>query len=511
MANRQFEPDRRAEFGAIARSIRRGRRQVRRQNLGCRAAFAPLADEGCGHVVSTVGRDQGLCQIGLFARRLAQRRMVQQTGIVAGLHVIGGRRLDPFGHDLGALQQALRLLEFGGRDDQGRNALFASPTGPARAVQQGIRRARQIGVDHQFQTRQVNAACSDVGRHTDLGTAIAQGLQGVGAFGLRQLSRQGHCGKAAVGHAGKEVVHIGPGLAEDDRSLRLMEPQQVEDRMFAVTHGHRNRLILDVGVLLGVGLHLDAQGVLLIGPRQRLDLFWHGGREHQCAAFSRARAKDELQILLKAHVEHLVGFVQNDGADLFELQAAALDMVAQAARSADDDMHATVQHALFGAVVHAADAGGNLGIGSLVQPLELTRHLQRKFAGRRDDQSHRDIRIQKLIRSGQQFRGDGQAKGHGLARSGLRRDQKIAGRDVFGQHSVLNRRQGFIAFRRQRLRQRRSDGDIGHVCSQRGGLFAREVPCTAPLFPIMYRPPRLRTPWNPWADREALHGKTASV
>ena len=121
-------------------------------------------------------------------------------------------------------------------------------------------------------------------------------------------------------------------------------------------------------------------------------------------------------------------------------------MVAQAAWRAHNHVCATVQHALFGAVIHAADAGCDLGIGVFVQPFKLAGHLQRQFAGGGDDQGCGHISIQKLIGTRQQFRRNCQAKRHGLARSGLGRDQKVTPHHVFGQHRILNGRQGFIAF-----------------------------------------------------------------
>ena len=62
---------------------------------------------------------------------LRQRRVFDQAQVVLGLHLLGAGGLAPFGHDLGPLQQALRLAEFGGRHDQGRHTLAP---GAARAA-----------------------------------------------------------------------------------------------------------------------------------------------------------------------------------------------------------------------------------------------------------------------------------------------------------------------------------------------------------------------------------------
>ena len=90
-------------------------------------------------------------------------------------------------------------------------------------------------------------------------------------------------------------------------------------------------------------------------------------------------------------------------------------MVAQTARRADNDMRATIQHALFGAVIHAADAGGDFRFGLGVKPFQLARHLQGQFASGGDDQSHRRVSVKQFIRSAQQFGGHSDAESHGLA------------------------------------------------------------------------------------------------
>ena len=49
-------------------------------------------------------------------------------------------------------------------------------------------------------------------------------------------------------------------------------------------------------------------------------------------------ARIEFEIVAKAEIEHLIGFVQHDGADRGKVERAARDVVAQASRGADDDV-----------------------------------------------------------------------------------------------------------------------------------------------------------------------------
>ena len=61
------------------------------------------------------------------------------------------------------------------------------------------------------------------------------------------------------------------------------------------------------------------------------------------AALDRRGVEDGFQVFAEAHVQHLVGFIQHDAAQFAGLQVAALDMVLQPARRADDDMGAIGQ------------------------------------------------------------------------------------------------------------------------------------------------------------------------
>ena len=396
--------------------------------------------------------------------------MVQQAQIVPLLHSLGRGRLLPFGHDLGTLQQALGLLEFGRNHDQRRNPLVARPPRAARPVQKRLAVGGQIGVDHQIQPRQVDAPRRHIRRDAHPRPPVAQRLQRVGALGLAQFARQRHRLKTPVAHPREQMVHIGPRLAEHQGRLRFIKPQHVEDRMFPVARRHRQGAVRNVDMLARLALGLDAQGVALEILGQRRDLPGHGGRKHQRAPLGGGGAQNVFQILAEPQVQHLVRLVQNHGPDARHVQRRPLDVVAQTPRRADDNMRPPVQRALFGAVIHAAHTGRDLGVGALVKPVQLARHLQRQFPRRRNHQRHRRVGVQQLLRPAQQFLRNRNAKGHRLARAGLRRDQKVAPRDPFAQHRLLHRSHCLIALGSKGCGQRGRNLNIGHVLSQKGAL-----------------------------------------
>ena len=200
------------------------------------------------------------------------------------------------------------------------------------------------------------------------------------------------------------------------------------------------------------------------------DVARQGGREHQGAALGRGGLEDEGQVLVEAHVQHLVGFIQHDGLQGRQVQRPALEVVAQTTGRADDDVTSAVQRLALDLGVHAADAGDDPGPGLGVQPLQLVRNLQRQLAGRGDDQGHRRAEFGEFLGLAQQGGGQGQAEGHGLARAGLGADQQVAAGAVLVrrgvQNSRLNRRGlGVAAFGKGAV-ERGMTGGEGHGAVQ---------------------------------------------
>ena len=210
-------------------------------------------------------------------------------------------------------------------------------------------------------------------------------------------------------------------------------------------------------MLFRLALRLNAQRVTLKIPSQFRDFFRHSGRKHQSATLGRGCVQDIFQILAKPQIKHLVCLIQHSRPQARQIKRATVDMVAQSPRRADNNMRAPVQGTLFGAVIHAAHASGNLRARWPIKPIQFARHLQRQFASGGNHQGHRGVGIQKLIRAAQQLIGNRNTKGHGLAGTRLCRNQHIAVLRFGGQNSHLHGCQGFIALSRQCRSQRRGD------------------------------------------------------
>src|SRR5438874_695233 len=87
------------------------------------------------------------------------------------------------------------------------------------------------------------------------------------------------------------------------------------------------------------------------GPTRRA--WGAGGR----APLGRRGLEQALEVLAEAHVEHLVGLVEHGRRERRQIERAAVEVIAEPPRRADDDVDAEVERVLLTPRIHAADAG----------------------------------------------------------------------------------------------------------------------------------------------------------
>jgi hypothetical protein len=134
-------------------------------------------------------------------------------------------------------------------------------------------------------------------------------------------------------------------------------------------------------------------------------------KEHDAALIA-ALLHDRLDILDEAHVEHLVGLVEDEEFDMGEVEGAAAQVVEDAAGGADHDVDASAQAPELLAHRGSAVDGRHARVGARAQRDELGRHLQGELArGHEDDGAD-------MADRGREELGEGNAEGGGLARAG---------------------------------------------------------------------------------------------
>ena len=164
-------------------------RRAVQQFLRCRQPSHPLAQKGDGNRLGVVARQQlgreRALRLGGFP---AEVRILQNALPVQGQDLIGRRGLAPACFDARIRQQAFGMTPAGVGHDQGRHTFASGAAGSATPMQERFRILRQIGVNHQFQVRQIDPARRHIRRDTDLRTTVPQRLKRMGPGALAQLA-----------------------------------------------------------------------------------------------------------------------------------------------------------------------------------------------------------------------------------------------------------------------------------------------------------------------------------
>ena len=244
-----------------------------------------------------------------------------------------------------------------------------------------------------------------------------------------------------------EGVDISLAVAEDERVLHVLALDDAAQRLPLVArpdHGEaldhrlrRARRRRDVNFLR---VHQERIG-------EAADFLRHGRREEQGLADFRQLPDDFLDIGDEPHVEHPVGLVDHQDLDVAQQDAAALEMIDQAARRRDQ--HVDTAAELLRLVVHR-DAADQKRLAELVELavfVEVLRDLHREFARRRQDQRARHARPGPPGRQDLDHRQD---EGGGLARPRLGAAQDVAPGQRGGDRLLLDRCRRCIADIRNR-------------------------------------------------------------
>ena len=158
-------------------------------------------------------------------------------------------------------------------------------------------------------------------------------------------------------------------------------------------------------VVLGHALHLAA----------------HRGREHQRLMVGGQRLEDLVDGVRETHVEHLVGLVEDDAADLLQVDEAAVLQVEQTAGRGHDDVDALLQRTDLRLDGSAAVDGLHVdALHKLREVVQVVGNLQAELARGTED---------KCLRGplgGVEPLQHGDAEGGRLARARLRQGDDVA-------------------------------------------------------------------------------------
>ena len=231
---------------------------------------------------------------------------------------------------------AIDLL-VGAGDDGQRDAGLAGAARAADAVDVVLRVMRRVVVDDVADVGNVEPARGDVGADQQLHLVVAERVERRHARALVEIAVQRADGEAVLLQRAVDDLHVALAVAEDDRVLEIVgaadEPSQRLALLFrrAAPDGTSDCVMLSA---VEAGRETSTRtGLCRNGLGQAGDFRRHRRREEQGLPRERHQLADALDVGNEAHVEHAVGFVDDEDLDAGQQQAAALGEIEQAARA----------------------------------------------------------------------------------------------------------------------------------------------------------------------------------
>ncbi|CWM77374.1 Uncharacterised protein [Neisseria meningitidis] len=279
------------------------------------------------------------------------------------------------------------FVHFGKRN---RNTRAACAAGAPDAVDVVFRLFRQVVVDNVGNGRYVDTACGNIGGNQNFAAAFTQIHQRAVAPALRHIAVQAVCGETFFVQFIRNDFGHGFGGRENHALIDIgIAQDMIEQAVFVAHIVAVQQLFFDFALIVHA---FDFDDFRVFGQfaRQFADRAVPSGGEQQSLTVARRCFHDGFDVVDKAHIQHTVGFVQNQHFQTFKINFAALHQVHQTARRGDNQIDRFAQGTGLVAERRAADDADGAEpthIFGIRQRVFLD--LSRQFAGRGQHQSTR--------------------------------------------------------------------------------------------------------------------------
>ena len=236
------------------------------------------------------------------------------------------------------------------------DAVGAGARGAADAVDIRFRNVRQVVVDHMADAVDVDAAGSDVGGDEDTQLAVTEVGEHALALVLRLVAVDRLGAEAGLLQMADDLVGAMLGACEHQHAVGGLGLERFDQQIVLGRLLSQDDALRDAVNGRGLRRHGDALRVCQHRVGQLGDLARHCGREEQGLPLL-AQHRDNLpDVVDEAHVEHAVGFVEDEDFDLVERDRALVHEIEQTARRGDENFDAMREAADLPVDRHAADS-----------------------------------------------------------------------------------------------------------------------------------------------------------
>ena len=271
-----------------------------------------------------------------------------------------------------------------------RRLTFASaPTGPADPVNVVFGFEREVEIDDVGDVVDVDSASRDVGRDEDPVSSRLKIGQGLFAVGLRtvRMEESRVVDESRMERAPEPRNAVLRSGEDDNRAgLFLEEPN---DLVHLVFFADLNEALIDLRLLFRGDTDLYLFRRVHHVPSELFDRRRKGRGEHQSLARFRNAFGNPGELVGETHVEHSVGFVENQRLNEIEPNISAFEVIAESARRRDDDLGIFTERGFFEAHIRAADQHRRLQSERSAEGFENRSRLLGNFSGRRKREDER--------------------------------------------------------------------------------------------------------------------------
>ena len=244
---------------------------------------------------------------------------------------------------------------------KGNRAAFGSgPGGPTDPVNVRLGFFGEVVVDHQIDAFDIDATGGDVGGDKNAGPAGAEILQGALAGSLGFVAVDGVSGHSGFGELFRQAIGSVLGAAENQREAFLAAFQQVVEQRPLVGHADVADRLVDFFHRGGGRGHFDMLGIFQDAPGEVDDRLRHGGGEEKGLPFRGKQGDDAPHIMDETHVEHAVGFIDDEDFELAEIHLALLEQIEEPTGGGHDNFRPALQGLDLGILSHPAEHHGGL-------------------------------------------------------------------------------------------------------------------------------------------------------
>ena len=292
----------------------------------------------------------------------------------------------------------------------------------------GLRRARRIEVDDVVDARHVEPTCGNIGGDQNVEAPLPETAHRAISLALGHVALKGDCSQTILRKLKSKPFSSMLGPRENDRCSAIIFSKQSIQKIALSTFGDRIERMFDS--LSGSDrIKLDDMGSIENAARQVPNRSRHRRREQEVLSVFGQSRKNPFDVGQKTHVEHVIGFIEDEGLDFGKIQLSLLQQIEHPPRATNHDLRTPTKRSNLRTGRDPAEDGDSLDLGELREQFYFGIDLDGQLTSRRQNEGERafpgllDQSLQNGQREGGRLSGSRLGQAHDVSSFETRRDR----------------------------------------------------------------------------------------